>query len=157
MDTNEMVVALKGLEFFEGVSDAYLLELATCGSPERFGAGQTIFRQQGAAERFYVLMDGRIAVSLETPDRGEVTIQTLVAGDVLGWSWLFPPHIWHFDARAVAETAVIAFDGPCIRARCDADPALGYELMKRFSRVVVRRLQASRAQLTDMFSSASDV
>ncbi|MDH3719745.1 MAG: Crp/Fnr family transcriptional regulator, partial [Planctomycetota bacterium] len=70
---------------------------------------------------------------------------------VLGWSWLFPPYIWYFDARAMIRTRAVAVDGLCLRAKCDEDPKLGYELMKRFSAILNSRLQAARLQILDIY------
>ncbi|HEC15641.1 MAG TPA: Crp/Fnr family transcriptional regulator, partial [Sedimenticola sp.] len=58
---------------------------------------------------------------------------------------------WHHDARAVEDTRAIALDGKCLRGKCEADPALGYELMKRFSAMVIDRLKATQLQLLDMY------
>jgi CRP/FNR family cyclic AMP-dependent transcriptional regulator len=74
-------------------------------------------------------------------------IQIIGAGDVLGWSWLFPPFCWHFDARAVKPTEAIFIYGTRVRELCDEDHDLGYELMKRTAEVVIRRLQATRRHL----------
>jgi CRP-like cAMP-binding protein len=70
---------------------------------------------------------------------------------VLGWSWLFPPYIWHFGAKAVANTVAIEFDAEQVRRACDADPTLGYELLRRFVEVVVDRLQSTRVRLLDLY------
>ena len=72
---------------------------------------------------------------------------TIGAGEVLGWSWLIPPYQWHFDARAVEETDAIFFYGTALRARCEDDHDLGYELMLRVAAVVMLRLQSARDQL----------
>jgi CRP/FNR family cyclic AMP-dependent transcriptional regulator len=89
------------------------------------------------------------------PSRGAVTLQTLGEGDLLGWSWLFPPYIWQFDARAQEDVRATAFDGACLRTKCDADPALGYDLMKRLARLVSSRLEATRRQLLDVYGPGS--
>ena len=78
-------------------------------------------------------------------------IQTIDEGDVLGWSWLFPPYVWHFDVKAVELTRAIAMDGECLRNKCEEDHELGYEIMKRFSHVMVNRLSATRLQLLDIY------
>ncbi|MCC6792080.1 MAG: Crp/Fnr family transcriptional regulator, partial [Thermomicrobiales bacterium] len=75
------------------------------------------------------------------------TIQTLGPGDILGWSWLFPPYRWHFDARVLTPTSTLEFNGACLRQQCDDDPALGYDIMKRVAQTMIERLQASRLQL----------
>jgi CRP-like cAMP-binding protein len=92
-------------------------------------------------------------VALETfvPTRGAVTIETLDPGEVVGWSWLFPPHRWHFDARALSLVRATIFDGACLRGKCEADPQLGYDLMSRFAQVVVERLQQTRQRLLDVY------
>ncbi|MER3445715.1 MAG: hypothetical protein C4291_02255 [Candidatus Dadabacteria bacterium] len=81
------------------------------------------------------------------PEREPITIHTLGEGDVLGWSWLFPPYRWRFSARAVAHTEAIVLDGRYIRARCEEDHDLGYELLKRFAEVIEQRFQAMRRRL----------
>ncbi len=78
-------------------------------------------------------------------------IATLGEGAVVGWSWLFPPYRWSFDARALELTRTVAFDGACLRGKCEADTTLGYELMQRFAAVMLDRLQATRLQLLDVY------
>jgi CRP-like cAMP-binding protein len=78
---------------------------------------------------------------------------TLGPGDILGWSWLFPPYVWKFDARAREAVRATAFDGACLRKKCDADPAMGYELMKRLAHLVSKRLEATRLQLLDLYAA----
>lgn len=85
------------------------------------------------------------------PKRGAITIQTLSAGDVLGWSWLFPPYHTHFGARAIEPIRALSLDAKCLRNKCEEDHDLGYEFMKRFSEVVIQRLQATRLQLLDVY------
>jgi hypothetical protein len=81
-------------------------------------------------------------------------ITTLGAGELVGWSWLFPPYRWHFDARATELTRTIAFDGACLRDKCEQDHDLGYELMRRFASLMLDRLQATRLQLLDVYGRA---
>jgi hypothetical protein len=71
----------------------------------------------------------------------------------MGWSWLFPPYTAHFDARAVEPIRATVLDGACLRRKCEADPALGYEIMKRFSGILIERLQSTRRQLVDAFET----
>ena len=85
--------------------------------------------------------------------RGPVVIETLHDGDVVGWSWLFPPYRWQFDARALEPSRAIAFDGACLRGKCEADHELGYELMRRFAGSIIERLQATRLRLLDVYGS----
>jgi len=124
-----------------------------CAANVRFEAGEYIFREGEDANQFYIIRHGKVALELFTPERGVLTIQTLGAGDVLGWSWLFPPYRWRFDARALELTRAIALDGTCLRNKCDEDHNLGYELVKRFAQIIIERLQATRLQLLDVYDA----
>jgi CRP/FNR family cyclic AMP-dependent transcriptional regulator len=137
--------------FFHGLDAEYLQLLTGCASNVRFEAGQTIFREGEPANQFFLLRSGRVSVELFAPGRGPLVVQTLGEGEMLGWSWLIEPYIWQFDARAVELTRAIALDGACLRGKCDTDPRLGYEILKRFSQVMADRLQATRIQLLDLY------
>ena len=136
---------------FTGLDPAFAQRLAGCAVNEGFRAGELIVREGDAANTFWVLRHGRVALQLHTPNRGALTVETLDAGEVLGWSWLFPPYRWHFDARALDDVRAIAVDGACLRGKCDADPAFGDSLMRRFSQVMMERLQATRVRLLDLY------
>ncbi len=137
--------------FFTGLKPEYLALIAGCGQNVHFGAGAYLLREGETADRFFAIRGGSIAIETYVPSRGAVTLQTLGEGDILGWSWLFPPHVWQFDARAREDVRATVFDGTCLRAKCDADPALGYDLMKRLARLVSSRLEATRRQLLDVY------
>jgi CRP/FNR family transcriptional regulator, cyclic AMP receptor protein len=142
---------LADVPLFEGLAPDVVALLAGCGSNVRFAAGETLFREGGAADTFFLVRHGRVALELFVPARGPVVIETLGAREVVGWSWLFPPYRWQFDARAVSLVRATAFDGACVREKCAADPALGYDLMGRFARVMIERLQATRLRLLDVY------
>lgn len=137
--------------FFSGIDREDLELLASCAENAIYKAGETLFREGEPADTFFLIRYGRVAIDVYSPQGGAVTIQTLGEGDVVGWSWLFPPYRWQHDARALDLTRTLAFDGACLRGKCDRDPALGYELMKRFSRIMMDRLNAARLQLLDVY------
>lgn len=139
--------------FFARLDPHYLQIIAGCATNVVFEAGQMIFREGEPANRFYLIRQGRVALEVHAAGVGTITIQTLDSGDILGWSWLVPPYRWHFDARAVELTRAIALDGECLRHKCEQDHSLGYELLKRFAEIITQRLQATRLQLLDVYSS----
>jgi CRP/FNR family transcriptional regulator, cyclic AMP receptor protein len=152
METIEAL--LHDVPLFEGLTTADFELIAGCGSNVRFREGELLFRDGDEADTFYVLRHGSIALETFVPARGAVTIETLEAGEVVGWSWLFPPHRWHFDARALSLVRATGFDGACLRGKCESDPRLGYELMSRFAQVVIERLQQTRIRLLDVYGYA---
>jgi CRP-like cAMP-binding protein len=149
MDTLESV--LREVPLFRGLGERELGLLAGCGSNVRFADGDVLVREGERADTFFVIRHGGVALETYAPARGAVTIETLDAGEVVGWSWLFPPYRWHFDVRALAPVRATVFDGACLRGKCDADPKLGYDLMSRFAQVLIERLQSTRLRLLDVY------
>ena len=149
METIDAV--LRDVPVFSGLAPEQLSLLAGCASNVRFGEGEVLFREGNPAETFYVVRHGSVALETFVPARGAITIETLEAGEVVGWSWLFAPYRWHFDARALSLVRATAFDGACLRGKCEDDPRLGYELMSRFAQVLIERLQWTRLRLLDVY------
>ncbi len=152
MRTLEGVLA--GHPFFSGMDPRYLELAVGCASNMRFNAGELICREGQAAEHFYLIRAGKVALETSVPGRGGLTIQTLGAGEILGWSWLVPPYNWRFDARAADMTRAIVFDGKCLREKCEEDHELGYELQKRVIAVLGEHLDATRFRLLDIYGDA---
>jgi CRP/FNR family transcriptional regulator, cyclic AMP receptor protein len=149
MQTLEAILA--GHPFFAGFAPRYMQLITSCASNVRFAAGTSIFHEGEAATHFYIIRQGKVALETFAAPRGPITIETIEAGEVLGWSWLFPPYHWHFDARVVEPTRAIALDGVCLRSKGEADHDLGYELVKRVAQIMMQRLQATRLQLLDVY------
>jgi CRP-like cAMP-binding protein len=140
---------------FAGLDPRHLELIAGCGSTARFAAGEHLFRTGDAAERFYLVRHGTVALEVIAAGHEPLTTETLHDGEIAGFSWLFEPYRWLFDARAVEHTSAIAFDAVCLRDKCDADHELGYQLMKRMAALAVSRLQATRLQLLDVYGHAA--
>lgn len=137
--------------FFKCLDPAYLALVAGCAQMAVYKKDDFLFKYGDAAEYFFLLRYGCVALELPCPGRDAFRFQTAGAGEVLGWSWLFPPHKSQFDARVIEDARVIRFDGTCLRGKCDNDPALGYDLMKRFAQVMVQRFADTRLQLIDVY------
>lgn len=140
---------------FRGLRADWLELLAGCGQLVRFEAEDRILTSEGNADRFFVLRRGRVAIEIDSPGQGPLIIETLGPGDLVGVSWMLAPYRWTFDARALEPTAAVALDATCLRVKCEDDPALGYELFKRFAGLVRNRLQAARLQLLDLYGDAA--
>ena len=145
---------LGGHPFFAGMDAADLDEVVGCATNARFPAGEYLFREGESADRFFIVREGRVALEIYVPARGPLVLDAAEAGEIAGLSWLFPPHRWQLDARAVEPVRAIAVDGMCLRAKCDANPKLGYALMQRLSEVSHRRMHSARLRLIDAYSDA---
>jgi CRP/FNR family transcriptional regulator, cyclic AMP receptor protein len=141
--------------FFKGFEQRYMQLITGCASNVRFPAGSYIFREGEPASSFYIIRRGKVALEVAAAQRGSMVIQTIEDGDVLGWSWLFPPYRWHFSARTIEETRAIALDGVCLREKGETDHDFGYELVKQVALLMMERLQATRLQALDIYNVPS--
>lgn len=137
--------------FFAGLDAAYIRLISGCARNHRFDAGHYLFREGEAANEFFLTRHGKVALEIVAPGQAPIVVATLGAGEIVGASWLVPPYRWNFDARAVELTRAIGMDARCLRDKCEADHDLGYALMKRFLPIFVKRLDATRLQLLDVY------
>lgn len=151
MRTVEQLLA--DVPVFAGLAPERVALIAGCARTMHARAGEELFREGDAADVFYVVRSGAIALETHAPAGPPLTVETLHAGDVVGWSWLVPPYRWQFDGRVVEDVRGIGFDAACLRGKADADPALGYELLRRFSGLMLERLQATRLRLLDVYGT----
>jgi len=129
--------------------------IAGCGQNRSFQGGEYLLREGDPANTFFVLRSGDVALETFAPQRGSMTVETLHEGDLLGWSWLVAPYRTMFDARALGTIHAIAFDGGCLRGKLAADPALGYDVFRLFTEVIVERLQNTRVRLLDVYGKGT--
>ena len=137
--------------FFAGFSSEQHEILSGCARNHRFDAGKYLFHEGEPANEFFLIRHGRVALEIVAPGQAPIVFSTLGPGEVVGASWLVPPYRWMFDARAVELTRAIGLDAECLRGKCDADPRLGYAMMRRFLPVIISRLNATRLQLLDVY------
>lgn len=142
--------------FMKGLSEELVSRMAECAEGiSSWKDDEVIFRSGGEAAKFYLVRNGEVALEMHSPGAGSRIIQTVARGQVLGWSWLFAPYRWAFDARVLTPTDAIVLDGPEVRRILEEEPNLGYPLMARFGGLIVARLQATRLQLMDLYASRS--
>lgn len=145
---------IDGHPFFADMPDDLREALVCCAANERFVAGEHIFREGAEAHKFYLIREGQVAIEIEPPVRKPIILETLSAGEVMGWSWLVPPHRAAFAARAQTNVRMISFNGACLLKNMEANPALGFAVLRRFLPIIAHRLSAARLQLLDLYGPA---
>lgn len=125
--------------------------VAGCGALSVFQNGDTIYREGEAADSFYVIRRGRVRLEAHVPGRPPCIVDSLGAGDPLGWSWLVPPYRLQFDATALELTRLIRFDAACLRRKMADDPRFACAIYERLVPVIVSRLAEARRQLIDLY------
>ncbi len=133
--------------FLKGLKPAHLAVLNQNAMRVYYKAGEHVFHEGEPANRFYLIEEGKVSLESRQAEAPPRQVEIIGAGDVLGWSWLFPPYYWHFDARVIEPMTAIFFYGTRLRQECDQNFELGYELMKRVAGVAIQRLQSTRRQM----------
>ena len=139
--------ALATHPFLRGMSREQLDVLSEAACDVMFPARRRLFEDGGNATRFWLIQSGQVSLDLQVPGEGPVVIETIGMGELLGWSWLFPPFKWAFGAVAATPVEAFEFDASAVRQACAADPGLGYEFSQRITRVLAKRLQTTRIRL----------
>ena len=151
METESLARSITQHPLVAGMLDAHVEFLSGCAQNVRLAGGKFLFREGQCADTLYLIRSGKIALESHDGARGTLVVETVGAGDALGWSTLFPPYRWGLDARAVEPAFLFAIDGPCLRSKLDADHSFGYEFTRRLLNEVHTRLQRARLQTLDVY------
>jgi CRP/FNR family cyclic AMP-dependent transcriptional regulator len=141
--------ALAECPFLRGMKFGHIKIIAASTFRTEFDPGELILREGDPASRLFILESGKVALEVLTSEAGPAPIAALHAGDVLGWSWLFAPYYWHFDARALERTSALSIYGTRLREQCEQNKEFGYELMKRVCHALIQRVEATRARILE--------
>jgi len=153
---SDLETALRDHQFTAGMATEDVSRIMDCVVGEAsFAEDEVLFRAGSPADRLYLLEDGEVALEIHSPARPHRIIQTVAGGEILGWSWLFEPYRWTFDARAITPTSAIVLDAAKIRHCADQHPDLGILVIRRIAGLVVQRLHATRLQLLDLYASST--
>lgn len=152
MSKAEILEALRQHPFTHHMDEAWKESLAEMARLQIYAPDTLLLREGRAADAFFLIIDGLVAIEMFIPQRGPVRLQTVSAGEIVGWSWALPPYRWEFDARALVETRAVVLDAATLRARMSQDCALAAWILSRLLGVVAGRLKATRLQLLDIYA-----
>jgi CRP-like cAMP-binding protein len=146
-----MELAIAQHPFFHGLPAEDIRSVAAQAAILSFQEGELLFKEGEDADKFYLVIKGKVAVESHSPDKGAVRIQTIEDGEMLGWSWLVAPYQYRFGAKVVTQTELIVINGKQLRVQCEKEPVLGYEMMKRMVRAIAARLELTRQMFMDIY------
>ena len=136
---------------FKGLSASFTDLMVGCSKNVVFHEGEYLCREGDPADEIFLVRHGHVGLEISAPGRGSMMFQTAGPDEVIGLSWLVPPYRWTYDGRAIETTRAISINAQCLREKCEKDHDLGYEVMKRFTPVIVERLHSTRLQLLDLY------
>ena len=150
METLERIIAEH--PFLADLDPSFTRLMVGCAKNVRFNRNDYLFREGDPANEFYLIREGKVAVEMLPAQGKPMIVATLDHGEILGWSWLLPPYQWKLNARALENVRTIALDGKCLRNKCEENHDLGYEVLKRFARIIEQRLETTRMQVLDVYA-----
>ena len=156
MITHEIQDLLNEHPFFADLPPDDMTLITGCASLRVAKRGTHLAHEGMPANNFFIIRKGKLRVEHPAPTGPSHVVQTLGPGQVVGWSWLFPPHIWAFDVVALEDTHLVALDGTCLRGKCEKNHSLGYRLMKKFANVLRQRLRAASLHVMDVYAPAEE-
>ncbi|MGV9628660.1 cyclic nucleotide-binding domain-containing protein [Streptomyces sp. NPDC003487] len=132
--------------------DEHRQQLMDLAREVSFTMGTRLFREGGCADRFWIIRTGTVELDVRVPGRRAAVIESLGHNELVGWSWLYPPHVWHLGAEATTPVRAYEFDARIVRELCETDPEFGRSIAVGVGGVVARRLRASRIRLLDLYA-----
>ena len=153
MTKQDNLAILSAHAFFSSLDGKMLEFLAASADIHALEENEFLFKQSEHADKFYLVLGGRISVEIPAMYGPALEIQNLGEGQILGWSWFIAPYRWDFQAKATTATELLEFDGEAVLGRCESDAQFGYELLKRFTVLMSERLEAARQKMMDEFSA----
>jgi CRP-like cAMP-binding protein len=145
-----IVVARTGV--FGALTNEHRDQLMSLAREVSFDADERIFDEGGKADRFWIIRTGTVALDMRVPGRPPAVIERLGVGELLGWSWLVPPHHWYLGAQATSPVRAHEFDAAVVRELCEKNRELRHELWTYVAEVIGSRLRSARVQLLDLYA-----
>ncbi|MDT9699113.1 cyclic nucleotide-binding domain-containing protein [Streptomyces sp. P17] len=125
--------------------------LMTVAREVSFPEDARIFEAGGTADRFWVIRSGAVSLDQQVTSVQRVTVASLGSGDLLGWSWLFPPYQWDFGAEAFSPVRAYEFDAAAVLRLCEEDQQLGLILVRTVAEILAHRLEMTRGKLMEQY------
>ena len=150
MSNSNIVDMFTQHEFLRGLSERHKMILASGARPFTAKPEQVLAQEGERAHAFFLIRSGHVALESALPGGDSLLIQNVGPGEIVGWSWLVPPHQWQFRCRAVDVVEGISFDADWLRDLCERDESLGYHLLKQLVIVIAQRLAGTRRHLVEL-------
>lgn len=135
-------------DLLKGLAPAEAESVLAVGKRMVLTAGAELFHLGDTAECIYVVVRGRLRLTLPMQVRGkeeDVLVEERSGGQTVGWSALIPPYRFTLTAAAELETELVALPREALNAYFGGHPETGYTVSCNLSSVVGQRLQLFQA------------
>jgi CRP-like cAMP-binding protein len=141
-------MGIEQADMLHGVAAADAARLTALGSRVQVPTGAQLFELGAEARDVFLIERGRISLTLPMrigARQEDVMVEERTAGQMVGWSGLIPPHRFTLKALAQLDTDVIVLPRAPLLEFFDANPAIGYVVMRNLASIVGQRLQVFQA------------
>jgi CRP-like cAMP-binding protein len=146
---------LKTIPEFADLKDEHLERVARIARPGSVKANQLIDVQGQPADKFYILVSGRLGVVLDLDfgvSKKSYVVTSVGPGHMFAWSGLVGNPHYTAGSRAMTDCTFLEFDVAALTAAFDDDPQLGYVFMRTVAQTIASRLRAMQLQLAQQYA-----
>ncbi len=137
---------LVGMPLFASLSEEAMADLAAATMIRHYHKGMFVFMEGEPAERFHLVVDGRLRVFRGTPEGDEQTLQVLERGELLAITSLINGRPYPASAETQTDAQVAAIDRSDVAPLVQAHGDLAWILLQQ----VTRRLAWAEGRIYDL-------
>jgi CRP-like cAMP-binding protein len=150
-DQARVLTELQRLPIAEELGKTRLERMAEVARLEEYSPGTLLFREGEPADDPRIIISGLISLMINVPHQGEMVVNTVSDGELLGFSALLSRHRWRSSARVSQTTRCLRFQGEALRQLMEMDHELGYQILRVAFRVATQRMGDGFLQILDVF------
>jgi CRP-like cAMP-binding protein len=151
--SSRVLEELQRLDVTEDLGKTRLARVAEVTTLEEHGPGILLFKEGDPADDPRIVISGLVSLLFNVPHQGEMVVNTVSDGELLGFSALLPHHRWRSSARTSQTTRCLRLDGKALRELMELDHELGYQMLRVAFRVATDRMGDGFLQILDVFGN----
>jgi CRP/FNR family cyclic AMP-dependent transcriptional regulator len=130
---------LRQFKIFAELDIADLEAVAQICHVREYQTDEQIMEEGAPAEELYLFVKGSAAVKVLSPEGQQVLIDDLGPGQLVGWGAVMEPYVYAASVWASEPSELIVIPAKDLRALCDANKRIGYQVVKGVGEVMSRR------------------
>lgn len=132
--------ALEQCELFRDFSRDKLMQVAALVEDRDLRPDEMLLTEGSPASHIMVVVDGQAVAQLKM-DKGWISLGLVGPNEVAGWSALLEGQLYPASVRALTQMRVACIETGGLTLLMNLDPAIGYPIHRRLSRIFFRQYQ----------------
>jgi CRP/FNR family transcriptional regulator, cyclic AMP receptor protein len=141
------VETLRSLACLAGMPVDSLKAVAGITEEREFKTGEVLWREADPVRQMCIVRQGEIDVVYHLQGGKQCVVDTVVGGEITGWSALIEPYRHSATCIVRAGGRMLCVDAAGIRGLCEEDAVLGYRLLTQVIKTLRSRLNGARLQI----------